>query len=82
MIAWLHRSNTREEALFSSKDADELGEHRNSLLTGAREIMVLNSEHRLESSMAWNRGGQVQVESCAAPWGTDRPQAPTVRLND
>ena len=58
--------DTREEALLSSKDADEPGEHRNLLLTGAREIVVLNSEHRLESCMAWNCGGQVQVKGCAA----------------
>ena len=33
-------------------------------------------------SMAWNRGGQAQVKSRAAPGGTDRPQAPTMRLAD
>src|SRR5580658_3495785 len=27
-------------------------------------------------------GRQAQVESCAAPRGTDRPQPPTMRLND
>jgi hypothetical protein len=40
------------------------------------------SKHRLDLSIAWDRCGQVQVKSCAAPWGTDRPQAPAMRLND
>src|SRR5580700_4220428 len=32
--------------------------------------------------MARERDGQVQVKSRAAPRGTDRPQAPTMRLNN
>ena len=32
--------------------------------------------------MACSRRGQIQVKSRAAPRGTDRPQAPTMRFND
>jgi hypothetical protein len=67
LIALLYRSTNRVEALFSNTDADELGKHRNPLLTRSREIVILNSKHRLELSMAWSHGGQVQVKSCAAP---------------
>jgi hypothetical protein len=73
----------RPEPQFSGDDfSDKPGKHRDSLLTGPREIVVLNSKHRLDLFMPWNRGGQVQVKGCTAPSGTDRPQAPTVRLND
>jgi hypothetical protein len=37
---------------------------------------------RLGLAVFWERGGQVQVKSCAATMATDRPQAPTMRLND
>jgi hypothetical protein len=30
----------------------------------------------------WNRGGQVQVKSCATPSGNLGPQAATMRLDD
>lgn len=81
-IASLHISSIRVEAQFSGADADELGKHRDSLLTNAGEIMVFNSERRLDLSVAWNRGGQRELKSRAASRGTDRPQTPTVRLND
>jgi hypothetical protein len=82
LIALLHRSNIRVDALFSSTDADELGKHRDRLLADAREIKALNSKHRLDLAMTWNRCGQVQVKRCAAPSGGLGPQAPTMRLDD
>ena len=45
-------------------------------------VVILSCKSGLGLSMAWSRGGQIQVKSRAAPRGTDRPQAPTVRLND
>ena len=43
-----------------------------SLLTGSLEILTLSSKLRLDVTMPWNRGGQVQVKSCAAP-SANRP---------
>ena len=45
-------------------------------------FVIPRSLHRLYLSIAWGRGGQVQVKSCAVPRGADRPQASTMRLND
>ena len=45
LIALLHRSNVRVEALLSSTDADEPGEHREKLLVHVREIMQFNRNH-------------------------------------
>jgi hypothetical protein len=61
---------------------DELGGALGSMLTRAQGKVSLHSMHGYELSIAWNCGGQVQVKSCAAPSGTDRPQAPTMRLNN
>jgi hypothetical protein len=46
LIALLHRSNIRVEALFSSTDADELGKHRDSLLSRVEGIVKFNRENR------------------------------------
>ena len=78
------RSRIWEENTFVDFDSSlrvAVGKLR-SLLTGSLEILTLSSKLRLDVTMPWNRGGQVQVKSCAAPSGTDRPQAPTMRLND
>jgi hypothetical protein len=48
----------------------------------AREAVIVDSRQRLDLPMVWNHGGQAQIKSCAAPRGADRPQAPTMRLND
>jgi hypothetical protein len=45
LIALLHRSNIRVEALLSSTDADEAGEHREKLLDHVREIVQFNRRH-------------------------------------
>ena len=45
LIALLHRSNIRVEALFSSTDADEPGKHRDSLLSRVEGIVKFNREH-------------------------------------
>ncbi|MGC1107940.1 MAG: hypothetical protein WA876_15535 [Candidatus Acidiferrales bacterium] len=48
LIGLLHRSNIRVEALISSIDADEPGEHRETLLEHAREIVRFNESHPAE----------------------------------
>jgi hypothetical protein len=45
LIALLHRSNIRVEALLSSTEADEPGKHRETLLTHVREIVQFNQRH-------------------------------------
>lgn len=45
LIALLHRSNIRVEALLSSADADEPGKHREKLLDHVREILQFNRQH-------------------------------------
>ncbi len=45
MIALLHRSNVRVEALLSSVDADEPGKHRETLLRHVQEIVEFNRHH-------------------------------------
>jgi len=45
LVALLHRSNIRVEALLSSTDADEPGEHREKLLDHVREIVRFNRSH-------------------------------------
>jgi hypothetical protein len=45
LIGLLHRSNIRVEALLSSIDADEPGEHRKKLLDHASEIVQFNQHH-------------------------------------
>jgi hypothetical protein len=42
LIAVLHRSNIRVEALLSSEDADEAGKHREKLVERARAIVRFN----------------------------------------
>ena len=46
LIALLHRSNIRVEALLSSTDADEPGKHRDKLLSKVQEILQFNQKHR------------------------------------
>jgi hypothetical protein len=46
LIALLHRSNIRVEALLSSEDADEPGKHRDKLLDHVRGIIQFNEKHR------------------------------------
>jgi hypothetical protein len=48
LIAELHRSNIRVEALLSSTDADELGKHRDSLVQKVQSIVEFNQKHRAE----------------------------------
>ena len=45
LIALLHRSNIRVEALLSSQDADEPGEPREKLLAHVGEILAFNRTH-------------------------------------
>lgn len=45
LIALLHRSNIRVEALLSSENADELGKHREKLLERVREVVQFNRHH-------------------------------------
>jgi len=45
LIALLHRSNVRVEALLSSVDADEPGKHRETLLRHVQEIVEFNQRH-------------------------------------
>jgi hypothetical protein len=45
LIALLHRSNIRVEALLSSVDADEPGEHRDKLLGRVHGIVQFNQQH-------------------------------------
>jgi hypothetical protein len=45
LIALLHRSNIRVEALLSSTDADEPGKHRETLLRHAGEVVQFNQRH-------------------------------------
>src|ERR1700689_1786992 len=45
LIALLHGSDIRVEALLSSTDADEPGKHRETLLDDVREIVQFNQKH-------------------------------------
>jgi hypothetical protein len=45
LIALLHRSSIRVEALLSSADADESGKHRDTLLSHVRGIVEFNRKH-------------------------------------
>jgi len=45
LIALLHRSNIRVEALLSSENADEPGKHREKLVERARTIVLFNRNH-------------------------------------
>jgi hypothetical protein len=45
LIALLHRSGVRVEALLSSTDADEPGKHRDTLLARVRLILGFNQQH-------------------------------------
>jgi hypothetical protein len=45
LITLLHRSNIRVEALLSSTDADQAGEHREKLLDHVRAIAQFNRRH-------------------------------------
>jgi hypothetical protein len=45
LIALLHRSHIRVEALLSSENADEPGKHREKLLDHARAIVEFNRSH-------------------------------------
>jgi hypothetical protein len=45
LIALLHRSNIRVEALLSSENADEPGKHREKLLGRVRAIVQFNRNH-------------------------------------
>jgi hypothetical protein len=45
LITLLHRSSIRVEALLSSADADEPGEHRDKLLDHVRGIIRFNEKH-------------------------------------
>jgi hypothetical protein len=49
LIALLHRSHIRVEALFSSTDADEPGKHRDSLLSRVQGIVQFNDKHRSDA---------------------------------
>jgi hypothetical protein len=45
LVALLHRSNIRVEALLSSVDADQPGKHRDTLLRHVREVVLFNQKH-------------------------------------
>jgi hypothetical protein len=45
LIALLHRSNIRVQALLSSTDADELGEPRQKLVGNVRRVLQFNRDH-------------------------------------
>jgi hypothetical protein len=45
LIALLHRSKIRVEALLSSTEADEAGKHRETLLRHVQEIIQFNQRH-------------------------------------
>lgn len=46
LIAVLHRSGIRVEALLSSEKADEAGKHREKLLDKVHEVLAFNHDHR------------------------------------
>jgi hypothetical protein len=48
LIALLHRSHIRVEALLSSENADEPGKHREKLVERARAIVQFNRNHSAE----------------------------------
>jgi len=48
LIALLHRSDIRVEALLSSTEVDEPGKHRETLLQHVRTIVQFNQEHPAE----------------------------------
>jgi hypothetical protein len=45
LIALLHKSHIRVEALLSSIDADQPGKHRNKLMAHVSEVVTFNREH-------------------------------------
>jgi hypothetical protein len=45
LIALLHKSHIRVEALLSSTDADEPGKHRDKLMAHVSEVLSFNREH-------------------------------------
>jgi hypothetical protein len=45
LIALLHKSHIRVEALLSSTDADEPGKHRDELMAHVSEVVSFNREH-------------------------------------
>ena len=45
LIALLHKSHIRVEALLSSIDADEPGKHRDKLMAHVSEVLTFNREH-------------------------------------
>jgi hypothetical protein len=45
LIALLHKSHIRVEALLSSTDADEPGKHRDNLMAHVSEVLTFNREH-------------------------------------
>jgi hypothetical protein len=45
LIALLHRSNIRVEALLSSTEADEAGKHRDTLVSHVQGIVQFNQKH-------------------------------------
>jgi hypothetical protein len=45
LIALLHKSHIRVEALLSSTDADEPGKHRDKLMAHVSEVLTFNREH-------------------------------------
>jgi len=45
LVALLHRSSIRVEALLSSVDGDEPGKHRETLLRHVREVVLFNQKH-------------------------------------
>jgi hypothetical protein len=48
LIVLLHRSNIRVEALFSSVDADQPGQHRDKLIGRVQGVVRFNHEHPKE----------------------------------
>jgi hypothetical protein len=46
LIALLHKSNIRVEALLTSTDGDEPGKHRDKLMAHVSEVVTFNREHK------------------------------------
>jgi len=68
LIALLHLSNIRVEALLSSENADQGGKHREKLLERVRGVVEFNQNMRLTRSMefTWISSHKSEV----SPWSS------------
>ena len=67
LIALLHRSNIRVEALFSSTNADESGKHRDTLLSHVQGIVEFNRKHSSDrfDGIHLDVPGTIGLRTCA-----------------